>query len=82
MAEGAGTGHHDTLHAIAEKHSLATFKLGVLWAGIWIGGTEFTGVEDAQADKIARLLLREAERLTAIPMVNSSVEAPPDGGQG
>ena len=47
MAEGAGTSHHDTLHEIAERHALAMFKLGVLWAGIWIGGTEFTGVEDA-----------------------------------
>ena len=71
MIEGGQVDHSDTLYFMAERHTLATFKLGVLWAGIWIEGTEFPGIEDEQADKIARLLMREAEQLTAIPMVKT-----------
>ncbi len=67
--QGGPIDQSDTLRSVADKHTLATFKLGVLWAGIWIGGTEFTGIRDDQADKIARLLMLEAERLTAIPMI-------------
>ncbi len=59
----------DTLRSLADDQSLAIFKLGVVWAGIWIGGTEFTGISDEDADKMGRLLRREAERLTAIPNI-------------
>ena len=64
----------ETLASMANNNTLAIFRLGVAWAGIWIGGTEFPGITDGQADKMGWLLIREAERLTAIPMVSP---APP-----
>lgn len=68
-SQSGGAQAINTLHTASSDHALAIFKLGVVWAGIWIGGTEFPGIRDDQADKIKRLLALEAERLTAVPSV-------------